>query len=176
VDSLPLLGKVEGPVGVEVAVAAEGAKLEDRLGADQAPAGAGAVHAVLDQVPAGALDHAGGDRPAGGEGGRVVQVGLLVEQVGRGGVGRLALGRVQVVAGGLAADRPSDDAGAAVQDRPGVVVDPGLGGRVTLGEEAVKSIWGAVSVSPPVRLPRPLPAPGVPLSRHRALHKSRRWS
>jgi hypothetical protein len=78
-------------------------------------------------VPAGAFDHAGGDRPAAGQRGRVVQVGLLVEQVGGGGGGGLALGRVQVVAGGLAADRCGHDAGAAGQDRPGVVVDPGLG-------------------------------------------------
>jgi hypothetical protein len=41
-----------------------------------------------------------------------------------------------VVAGGLAADRRSDDADASIQDRPGVIVNPGLGGRVALGEEA----------------------------------------
>src|SRR5436190_9193251 len=122
VHSLLLLGQVVGPVVVEVAVAAERAELEDRLGAGQAPASARAVHAVFDQVPAGALDRAGGDRPATGERGRVVQVGLLVEQVGGGGVGGLALGGVQVVAGGLAADRRGDDADASVQDRPGVIV------------------------------------------------------
>src|SRR5215210_8631656 len=87
VHPLLLLGQVVGPVVVEVAVAAERPELEDRLGAGQAPASAGAVHAVFDQVPAGALDRAGGDRPATGERGRVVQVGLLVEQVGGGGVG-----------------------------------------------------------------------------------------
>src|SRR5829696_9336716 len=79
VHPLLLLGQVVGPVVVEVAVAVERAELEDRLGAGQAPASAGAVHAVFDQVPAGALDRAGGDRPAAGERGRVVQVGLLVE-------------------------------------------------------------------------------------------------
>src|SRR5215216_1027698 len=133
---LLLLGQVVGPVVVEVAVAAERPELEDGLGAGQAPASAGAVHAVFDQVPAGALDRAGGDRPATGERGRVVQVGLLVEQVGGGGVGGLALGGVQVVAGGLAADRRSDDADASVQDRPGVIVHPGLGSGVALGEKA----------------------------------------
>src|SRR6266566_5367561 len=126
-DPLPFSCEVERPVGVEVAVAAQRAELEDCLRAGQAPTGAGAVHAVFDQVPAGALDHAGGDGPASGERGRIVQVGLLVEQVGGGGVGGLALGGVQVVAGGFAADRGGHHAGAAGQDRPGVVVDPGLG-------------------------------------------------
>jgi hypothetical protein len=37
----------------------------DGLGALRAPAGAGDAHPVLDQVAAGALDDAGGDRPAG---------------------------------------------------------------------------------------------------------------
>ena len=37
----------------------------------------------------------------------------------------------------------------------------------------VKSARGAVLVFPPVRFPGPFPAPGVPLSRHRALHMSR---
>src|SRR6266508_1699257 len=69
-DTLPFLGVVERPVRWEVAVT----------------------------VQRGALDHAGGDRPASGERGRIVQVGLLVEQVGGGGVGGLALGGVQVVA------------------------------------------------------------------------------
>src|SRR5215207_5911790 len=75
VHSLPFLGEVVGPVGLEVAVAAQGAELEDGLGNVQSPTGAGEVHAVLDKVPAGTLDHAGGDRPAGLQCGRVVQVG-----------------------------------------------------------------------------------------------------
>src|SRR6266545_1777112 len=86
-DPLPFLGEVERPVRWEVAVT----------------------------VQRGALDHAGGDRPASGERGRIVQVGLLVEQVGGGGVGGLALGGVQVVAGGFAADRGGHHAGAARQ-------------------------------------------------------------
>ena len=36
----------------------------------------------------------------------------------------------------------------------------------------VKSARGAVLVFRPIRFPGPFPAPGVPLSRHRALHKS----
>ncbi len=38
---------------------------------------------------------------------------------------------------------------------------------------SVKSARDAVPTFQPVRFPGPLPAPGVPLSRHRALHKSR---
>ncbi len=33
-----------------------------------------------------------------------------------------------------------------------------------------ESAWGAVSVLPPVRFPRPLAEPAVPVSRQRALH------
>src|SRR6266545_3524748 len=83
---LLLLGEVVGPVVVEVAVAAQGTELEDRLGTGQAPAGAGEVHPILDQVPAGTLDDAGGDRPASLERGRVVQVGTLAGQVVGAGV------------------------------------------------------------------------------------------
>src|SRR5664280_2067016 len=82
VGSVVFAGQVPGPVGVEVAVAGQGEEPQDGFGAVQAPAGAGDVHPVLDQVvvAAGALDDAGGDRPSGREGGRVVQVGLLVDQ------------------------------------------------------------------------------------------------
>ena len=77
VDALLFLGQVPGPVPVEVAVADEGAEFEDGFGAVETPAGAGDVHAVLDEMAAGALDHPGGDRPPSGQGGGVVQVGLL---------------------------------------------------------------------------------------------------
>src|SRR6185503_11451611 len=78
-------GDVPGPVGVVVAVGGDGAEPEHGLGAGQAPAGAGDAHPVGDEVAAGAFDDAGGDRPAGGEGGGVVQVGLLGGQVAHGG-------------------------------------------------------------------------------------------
>jgi hypothetical protein len=64
-------GEVEGPVGVEVAVGDQGAQLDDGFGAVQAPAGAGDVESVADQVPARPLDHAGGDRAAGCQGGLI---------------------------------------------------------------------------------------------------------
>jgi hypothetical protein len=60
------LVQVEAPVDVEVAVADEGAKAQDGFGSGQAPAGAGDVHPVFDQVAAGCLDDSGGDWPAGG--------------------------------------------------------------------------------------------------------------
>src|SRR5258705_9562789 len=43
-------------VGVEVAVADQGSEFDDGLGSGQAPAGAGDVHAVFDQVSACAFD------------------------------------------------------------------------------------------------------------------------
>lgn len=49
-----------------------------------------------------------------------------------------------------------------------------LAGNAGLADAVmVKSARGAVSVFRPVRFPGPFPAPGVPLSEHRALHKSR---
>jgi hypothetical protein len=67
VDASVFLGEVEAPVGREVAVGVQGAELEDRLGAVEAPAGARDDESVANQVAAGALDHAGGDRPAAGQ-------------------------------------------------------------------------------------------------------------
>ena len=84
VVALALLGNVPVPVRVQVAADAEGAQPQDGLGAFDAPSGAGDAHPVADQVAAGVFDDAGGDRPAFGQGPRVVQVGLLVVQVGQG--------------------------------------------------------------------------------------------
>jgi hypothetical protein len=47
-----LAGGMEGPVVVEVAVGDQGAELEDGFGAVKAPAGAGDVEAVGDEVAA----------------------------------------------------------------------------------------------------------------------------
>jgi hypothetical protein len=60
---------VEVSVGVTVAVRDDGAELEDGLGAGAAPAVAGDVEAVGDQVAASFSSYAGGDRPVGGGGG-----------------------------------------------------------------------------------------------------------
>src|SRR5450631_327754 len=62
VNAAVFLGEVEGPVLVEVAIGDQRAECQDRLGAGEAPAGAGDVHAVFDEVAAGAFDHAGRDR------------------------------------------------------------------------------------------------------------------
>jgi len=53
VDALVFLGEMELPVAVEVAVGDQGAEFEDGLGALQAPAGAGDVEPVADQVAGG---------------------------------------------------------------------------------------------------------------------------
>ena len=56
-----LLRLMEAPVGGEVPAAPERPEPEHRFGAREAPAGPGAVHPILDQVPAGPFDHAGAD-------------------------------------------------------------------------------------------------------------------
>src|SRR5664279_1140899 len=55
VNAAVFLGEVEGPVLVEVAIGDQRAECQDRLGAGEAPAGAGDVHAVFDEVAAGAF-------------------------------------------------------------------------------------------------------------------------
>lgn len=57
----------------------------------------------------GALDHAGRDRPAVLERGRVVEVGAFGEQVVGAAVGGLALVGLELEGGGFAADRGGDD-------------------------------------------------------------------
>jgi len=53
--------------------------LRHGFGAFEAPARAGDVHSIFDDVATCALDDAGGDRPAVGERGRVVEVPALCE-------------------------------------------------------------------------------------------------
>jgi hypothetical protein len=81
-DALVLACEVLAPVLCEVSVADDRSELEDGFGAVQAPAGASDVHAVLDEMATGALDHAGSNRPAAFERGGVVQERLLAGQVG----------------------------------------------------------------------------------------------
>jgi len=64
VDALVFLVEVECPVGVEIAVADEGSEFEDCLGSGQAPAGAGDVESVFDDVAAGAFDAVAMGQPA----------------------------------------------------------------------------------------------------------------
>src|ERR1035437_4759040 len=135
VDALVLWASVVAPVGVEVAVGDQGAELEYGLGAFEAPPRARYVHSVLYQIPAGALDYAGGDGPAPGQRGGVVQVVLLVLQVAGAFVGARALGAGVAVGGGAAADPGRDLGGVAVQDLAGLGGDPFLGGGLALVEK-----------------------------------------
>src|SRR6266498_3529 len=128
--------EVVAPVLLEVVVADDGAHLEDGLGAVEAPAGAGDVHAVLDEMPAGTFDDPGGDRPSTFEGGGIVEVRPLTDQVG----GALVDGRpgnlVEALSSGLASDDGGDAGGLALQDCPSPVSDPAFGAGVALVIEA----------------------------------------
>src|SRR5512132_3403476 len=48
--------------------------------------------------------------------------------------------------------------------------------KMVLENVIVRSTRGALPVFPPVGLPEPPPEPGVPVTRHRALHKPRHGS
>jgi hypothetical protein len=76
-----LAALVEGPIGFEVSTRPEGAESQDSLGTVEAPAGAGDVHAVLDEIPARPFDDAGGDGQAGGQRDVVVEVLAVLDQV-----------------------------------------------------------------------------------------------
>ena len=78
--SLVLARFVEVPVRIEVAAGAQRPQLQHRLGADQPPAGAGQLHPVAHQVPAGPFDHAGGDGVARREVAVVVQIRRVLQQ------------------------------------------------------------------------------------------------
>jgi len=138
VDADVFLCEVVFPVGVEVAVAADGSELEDGLGAGEAPACAGDVEAVFDEVAAGAFDDAGGDRPAVGQGGGVVEVGGFLGQVGRAGVGAGASGGFEPGVGGLAADRTGYFGGFTGQDVPGLALYPRLDGGIAFGGRSTR--------------------------------------
>ncbi len=52
--------EVDLPVGLEVATCVQGAQPQNALGPAETPRRSGEVHAVLDQMTAGTLDHAAG--------------------------------------------------------------------------------------------------------------------
>src|SRR5262245_43377143 len=64
VEAVVLGLSMEGPVGAPVVGEADGAEVEDGVGAGGGPAHTGLLHAVLDEVAAGALNDAGADGPA----------------------------------------------------------------------------------------------------------------
>ena len=124
VDVVVFLVEVVALVVVEVAVGFEGAQFQDRFGAGESPAGAGDVHPVFDEVSAGSLDDAGGDRPPILQGGGVVEVGCFVGQVGGGVISRFAVGLVEAGVGRLAADRACDLGGVSLEHSGCLAVHP----------------------------------------------------
>ena len=115
-----------------IAVDDDGAELEDGLGAVGGPSGACNPESVFDDVPAGSLDHAGGDGPAAGEGLVVFHVLLVVGEVGDGPVD---VGEVEAALAGVGAgfrgdggEGGGDGFRAAVQDAQELPVGP-LPGR-----------------------------------------------
>src|SRR5512146_1147589 len=136
VVAVVLAGDVPVPVGGGVAAGGDGAHPEHGLGAGQAPPGSGDAEAVADDVPAGALDDPGGDRPAVRECRRVVQVGFLGLQVVRGLADVLVVlpAGPRRVRGGPGRDAGGDAAAVAGQDvqAPGgdlVFGSAGIAGR-----------------------------------------------
>jgi hypothetical protein len=159
-----LLGEVEVPVLVEVAVADDGAQGEDCLCSVEAPSGAADVEAVGD-VAAGALDDPGGDGPALREGLVVAEAAEPGGEVAGAGVGSGAPGRrlyrllaavVGVAAGGgvrPGRDREDGPAGPGAGEEPAVgcgqarrlrgVAGPGPGaggGAAPVGGRAVHPV------------------------------------
>ena len=70
---------VERPVGVQVAARSEGAQLQNRLGASQAPVRSGDAEAVIDEVAARALDHSAGNGEPVAQVLVIVEVRLVIE-------------------------------------------------------------------------------------------------
>jgi len=136
VDTLVLAGEVEVPVAVEVAVGLECAEFEDGLGAGQAPAGAADVEAVADQMPACALDHPGGDRPAAGQRGVVVEELLFGLEVADAVVDPAPPLAGQSGVDGLLVDGGDGLGGVPGQDADRMGGDPRLGVGITVGVKA----------------------------------------
>src|SRR5487761_1382541 len=113
---------------VEVAVDDDGADLENVLGALGRPPRSCNSETVFDNEPAGALDHAGGDRPAVFQGLVVFHVLLVVGEVGDGPV---HVGEVEAALAGVRAgfrgdggEGGGDRFRAAVQDAEQLPVGP----------------------------------------------------
>ena len=117
-------------MGLEVVVGPNGPELEHGLCSLGAPAGAGDVHAVFDEVPAGAFDYAGRDRPACCKRPRVVELVHLVGQVPGLLVRLLALAHGQALGGCPSAKARRDRPGASVEGGERAVAQPALRGRV----------------------------------------------
>src|ERR1039457_2975000 len=130
-------GALVAHVVVEVAVDDDGAELEDVLSAVRRPSRACNSEPVLDDESAGAFDHAGGDRPAGGQCPVVAHVLVVVRQVGD---GLVHAGQVEVAGAGVCAglrgdgfQGGGDGLRAAVQDAEQLPVGPLAGGGGVAG-------------------------------------------
>src|SRR5689334_21195289 len=120
-------GGVEGPVILEVAVGDQRPELEDGFGAVESPAGAGDVEAVGAQVAAAALYGAGGDRPAVGQGGVVVELVEVTGEVAVAGGDCLPAGGGKAFGLCLRSHLGGGAVGVSGQDRGEFVRGPGLG-------------------------------------------------
>jgi CDP-diacylglycerol pyrophosphatase len=125
-----LLLLVEAPVVVPVATGVERAQLEDGLGTREIPACAGDAHAVLDQVSARALDHAGRDGKAGREECRVIHEGVVAPEVRKRAIDLLAraLGQPLLDVGALG--RSDERGGAGGEEQAQMRDDPLCGDRL----------------------------------------------
>src|SRR6266704_5178842 len=132
VDVVAVACLVVAHVVVQVAVDDHGAELEDDFGAVGGPSGPVIPEPVFDDEAAGALDHAGGDRPAGRQCLVVAHVRVVVRQVGDGlvDVGEVEVAGAGAVAGlgGDGGQGGGDGSGAAVQHAQQLPVGPLAGG------------------------------------------------
>ena len=126
-DAAVFAVEVVTPVGVEVAVADQGTEFQDGLGSGQAPAGAGDLQAVADQVAAGSFDDPGGDGPARGQRLVVAQELVLAGEIADAGVGAGPLGGGQACGLGFRGDLGGGPGAVAGQDRECLDRDPVLG-------------------------------------------------
>ena len=128
VVALVLALLVEAPVLIEVSAGAESAKPQHGFGASEGPTRSGEVHAVRDQVAAGAFDHAGSDRESSGEALVVVQIRGVIEQIVSTLIHILPIVGRQLSSGGATSYPRRHQAGLTAQDAKQPLLDPHLAG------------------------------------------------
>ena len=100
------------------------------------PTRSGEVHAVRDQVAAGAFDHAGSDRESSGEALVVVQIRGVIEQIVSTLIHILPIVGRQLSSGGATSYPRRHQAGLTAQDAKQPLLDPHLAGGLGLLVEA----------------------------------------
>lgn len=90
---------VERPVAIKVPAQVDGSELDDGLGHRFSPAHSRALHAILDEVFASALDGPAGDGPAVGEVFVITHASAIAVEVVGDGLQGLALGSDQFAFG-----------------------------------------------------------------------------